>query len=544
MLEQKYIDSMDAIGIQVLNGYGITECYPVVAVNRNLYMKKGSVELQQVERSVKYLKPEGEIENQLAAMMEQVLDCAPVGRRDNFFDLGGDSLKAIELAAMAHYEGIYFDLQNIFDYPTVQQLAASIEAGNKPDVSFRNLDYTVIDRILEKNQLMYVKEQQETQVGDILLTGATGYLGIHILADFLEHDKGVAYFLVRGKDKADSHKRFYDLCGYYFGDRFKDSSRIEIFCADLQEEGFGLSEQDYTQLLSRVDTVIHAAASVKHYGSYKYFYETNVESEKRLIKFCFEADAKLVHVSTLSVSGNSFADHFDGYVNEEEKNFYESSLYVGQSLENVYARSKFEAEREVLEGVSHGLRANIMRMGNLTNRFKDGLFQKNYETNAFLKRVKAILKMGIFPDYLMELYLEFTPVDEAAHALMTITRHFIKEQTVFHLNSPKVVYMEQMRIYFGKLGYPLKIVSGEKFTETLKKTAQQSGMEFVFETFINDLDSNDQIIYDSKIRIENDFTVHYLKRLGFEWTDIGLDYLERYMGFFEKIGYLEGKEHA
>lgn len=44
-LEQKYIDGMEELGIQVLNGYGITECSPVVAVNRNQYRKKGSVGL-------------------------------------------------------------------------------------------------------------------------------------------------------------------------------------------------------------------------------------------------------------------------------------------------------------------------------------------------------------------------------------------------------------------------------------------------------------------------------------------------------------------
>ncbi len=44
-LEQKYIDGMEEIGIQVLNGYGITECSPVVAVNRNGWTKPGSVGL-------------------------------------------------------------------------------------------------------------------------------------------------------------------------------------------------------------------------------------------------------------------------------------------------------------------------------------------------------------------------------------------------------------------------------------------------------------------------------------------------------------------
>ena len=44
-LKQNYIDGMDAIGVQVLNGYGITECSPVVAVNRNRYSRSGSIGL-------------------------------------------------------------------------------------------------------------------------------------------------------------------------------------------------------------------------------------------------------------------------------------------------------------------------------------------------------------------------------------------------------------------------------------------------------------------------------------------------------------------
>lgn len=44
-LEQKYIDGMDDIGIPILNGYGITECSPVVAVNRNRAVKRNSVGL-------------------------------------------------------------------------------------------------------------------------------------------------------------------------------------------------------------------------------------------------------------------------------------------------------------------------------------------------------------------------------------------------------------------------------------------------------------------------------------------------------------------
>ena len=497
------------------------------------------VDLENITNDAEYVPPENKQQKLLCALMEQILDVTPVGIADDFFDLGGDSLKAIELVSKAHNEGIYFNLQNVFDYPTVKELWECIENGDRQEISFADVDFSAANAILEKNKPEYVTAPQKCEVGNILLAGATGYLGIHILADFLNHDTGTAYCLVRGKDHADSTARLNKLLAFYFGGKYVDSERIQVICADLQKDSFGLDENTYVKLLGTVDTVINTAASVKHYGSYKYFYEANVETTKRLIDFCKGANAKLIHTSTLSVSGNTFGDEFDGYVSKTEKHFYESSLYIGQPLENVYARSKFEAEKAILDAMSDGLQANIMRMGNLTNRLSDGVFQKNYESNAFLQRVKGVLDLGIFPDYLMDLYAEFTPIDEAASAIMTIARHFSTEQTVFHINSIKVVYFNKLLEIFNTLGFNLKTVSGAEFTEALRKTAEQAGTAHIFEAFINDMDENDQLSYDSNIRIENDFTVQYLKSLGFQWADIGMDYLRKYVEYFKKIGYLK-----
>ena len=110
-------------------------------------------------------------------------------------------------------------------------------------------------------------------------------------------------------------------------------------CGDIEEQ-FALDAQ--------IDMVIHSAASVKHYGSYNYFYGINVVGTKNMLTFAKEKNARFLYISTISVSGNTFADSFDVYVSEEEKHFYESSLFIGQDLRNVYARSKFEAERAVL----------------------------------------------------------------------------------------------------------------------------------------------------------------------------------------------------
>lgn len=498
------------------------------------------IDLENMADDVEYIAPGNENQKELCKILESVLGTTPIGITDDFFELGGDSLKAIEYVSKAHNEGIYFNLQNVFDYSTVKELCQCIENGDKQQISFDNIDFTKVNKILERNSLEYLSKPEKSEIGNLLLAGATGYLGIHILADYLDNDTGTAYCIVRGKNKEESTKRFKELLHFYFDDKYEDMRRIEVICGNLQQKNLGMDKELYDNLADSVDTVINSAASVKHYGSYQYFYETNVETVKCLIEFCKQADARFIHTSTLSVSGNSFADQFDGYVSEVEKHFYESSLYIGQPLDNVYARSKFEAEKIVLEAIAGGLKANIMRMGNLTNRLSDGVFQKNYESNAFLQRIKAVLGLGKVPDYLMDLYAEFTPIDEAAKAVMTITRHFNMENTVFHINSTKVVYMDKLYSILNELGFDIEIIRGNEFTVILRQTMKKSGMEYIFETFINDMDENDRLSYDSNIHIENDFTVKYLQMLGFEWSQIDLDYLKKYFDYFKTIGYIGG----
>ena len=499
------------------------------------------VDLENVLNDVKYIKPLTELQKKITELMEEVLNYSPIGLDDNFFDCGGDSLRAIEFVSKAHNEGIYFNLQAMFDNLTVKELCEYIENGEKTILQYDDNEFTDINVILEKNIIKNISVPKAVPVGNILLAGATGYLGMHILSDFLDNNSSKIYCLVRGKNKEQSEKRFRDLLKFYFDDKYFNliNTRIKILCSDITKNNFGLNSEDYKDLMQNVSTVINSAANVKHYGSYTYFYETNVKTVKQLIDFCIKSNAKLIHISTLSVSGNSFADEFDGYISETEKHFYESNLYIGQPLENVYARSKFEAEKEVLTAMTHGLKANIMRMGNLTNRFSDGKFQKNYESNAFVRHVKAMLEMGTFPSYLLPLYAEFTPVDYAAKAVMTITRYFSDKQTVFHINSSKVVYFDVLIKYLKKIGIKMKIVGDKEFSNQLREVAKQTNTEYIFEIFINDMDENEHLNYNSNIHIENAFTVKYLRTLGFEWPEIEIEYIEKYINYFREIDYIK-----
>ena len=481
------------------------------------------VDLTNTNTDAEYVKPENKLQQEIASVMEKVLNYSPVGLNDDFFDLGGDSLKAIEFVSKAHSEGIYFNLQAVFDNPTVAKLYDYIEKGDKQAVLYNQADFDKYIPLLENNKVECIELPQNSALGNVFITGSTGFLGSHVIDELLSNGAEKVYCLVR-----DNENRLYDTLSFYFEDIYKDDKRIVPVIGDLEH-------LEDIQVNDDIDIVIHTAASVKHYGSYQYFYDMNVVGTLNAIDFCKKHNAKFIHISTLSVSGNAMLDVAETFRSEEELFFDEASLFIGQPLENVYARSKFEAEKEVLNAMLEGLNANIVRVGNLTNRASDAKFQKNHESNAFLNRVKAILELKAFPEYLMKYYAEFSPIDDTAKGIVKIAEHFNTKHTVFNLNSYKPLYFDKFVEILKRLGIEMNIVDGKTFINKIKLP----GSEEMYEALINDMDENGNLVYDSNIRILNDFTKEYMKMIGFEWSDIDFDYIKRYIEYFREIGYLE-----
>lgn len=492
------------------------------------------VELENISNDTEYIAPTTNTERLLCSIVSETLSVEKIGIEDDFFELGGDSLKAIEYVSKAHAQGVYFALQDVFDYPTVKLLCEFITAKDKQHNTYNKDDFNEIHKMLESN-LDDEFVPQKSDMGDVLVTGSTGFLGIHIVSEFLESENGKVYCLVRGKDTDDATNRFKKLLNYYFEGKYVDliGNRIVVLCGDVEKENLGLN------IIPDVSMVINTAASVKHYGSYKYFYDINVGGAINSMNVAKAVDARFIQVSTLSVSGNSMVDIFDAIRSEEYKTFSENDLYIEQQLDNVYIRSKFEAEYAILKEMLNGLKANIIRVGNLTNRASDFKFQPNYQSNAFLSRVKAVLEMGMFPDYLIDLYAEFSPIDDTAKAVIKIAQHFNDRKTVFHVNSQKVVYFDKFIEYMGKLGINLDVLCGKEFADRLAELEHDDSTRYIYEALINDMDENGNLVYDSNIHIENEHTLKYLDKIGFDWSEIGLDYLKGYFDYFRDIGYLE-----
>lgn len=76
-----------------------------------------------------YLAPRSALEDQLCRIWQQVLGLPLVGIQDNFFHIGGDSIICIELVSVLRREGLTVKTKDIFDAPTVAQLAVRINRG-------------------------------------------------------------------------------------------------------------------------------------------------------------------------------------------------------------------------------------------------------------------------------------------------------------------------------------------------------------------------------------------------------------------------------
>ena len=153
---------------------------------------------------------------------------------------------------------------------------------------------------------------------------------------------------------------------YYFGKQYDDliDKRIFVVTGDTSKPGFGLENKELYSIANDVDIVINSAANVAQFGNYNKFYNTNVQSVKYIVDLCKNYNLKLYHISTMSVTGFNldlsylFYKKRRWFSRNKNKNiiFDENDLYIGQIIENVYARSKFEAETHLLNAISKRFR--------------------------------------------------------------------------------------------------------------------------------------------------------------------------------------------
>src|SRR5215471_910068 len=144
----------------------------------------------------------------------------------------------------------------------------------------------------------------------VFLTGSTGYIGAHIVAGLLENHRERLNLLVRAKDQQEANARLWRALQLHLDfARFREflASSMRIFRGDLTEELFGLSSDEYQQLVASTDSVIHCAASLNR-KSEKSCLNTNLRGTLEVIALATRARdrhglRRFSHVSTVAVAG-------------------------------------------------------------------------------------------------------------------------------------------------------------------------------------------------------------------------------------------------
>ena len=483
----------------------------------------------QLAISGEYVEPANDTEKTFCDIFAGILQMDKVGATDNFFELGGTSLVVTRVIIEADKAGLHVAYGDVFANPTPRKLAALItgetvdNAANAND-PVANFDYTAINNLLQRNTLGFFRSGKRQQLGNVLITGATGYLGIHILHDLIDSDAENIYCLVRGKTQEKAESRLRTLLYYYFADSFKNlfGRRLHIVLGDVT--------QDFDESL-KIDTVFNCAAVVKHFSEGTEIEDVNIGGAQRCVDFCIKTGAKLIHISTASTRGL-----WAGEIKEDV--YTEQRLYMGQYLGNKYIYSKYMAERLILDAVAlHGLNAKIMRVGNLAARSTDGEFQANFSTNSFMGRIRIYNMLGCCPYAMRNKQVEFSPINEVAHAICLLATT-PKECTVFHPYNIHGQLLGDVLTGLTNVTGGIRFVEQEDFQKAMDEAGQdmQKAKQMAALLAYKDMAHGQKT---ADVKRDNDYTTQVLYRLGFSWSPTSWDYVERMLTAIGGFGFFE-----
>ncbi len=163
----------------------------------------------------------------------------------------------------------------------------------------------------------------------ILITGASGFLGVQLVHELLEQrPHATLALLIRDRAGETAQQR---------ADSFvppEDRSRVQVFSGDVSQAACGLDAETYARLQMETTRVVHSAATVRFDHSLDEARRINVEGTRRILDFAAGARRlqSFAYVGTAYVAGER-----SDLVREDE-------LAIGQTYRNTYEQTKAEAE--------------------------------------------------------------------------------------------------------------------------------------------------------------------------------------------------------
>ena len=484
-----------------------------------------------------YVGPRNDVERFFCKAIAETLNLERVGVNDNFFEIGGTSLVAMRLSVTISHGGYNVAYKDIFEHPTPAEMAGFVSGNavqtdvvSKVDDEISNYDYNRFEKIVKANVIdTYLNDQSTRKLGRVFLTGATGYLGVHILYELLVNPEIPAvYCLVRGNKAISAASRLHTLLYYYFGSSFKEEDGKRLFVIE------GDVTKPFDLFNESVDTIINCAANVKHFSAGTDIEDINIGGVRNCIELALRMGALFIQTSTGSVGGITIS----GEKHPKPHTLLENELYFGQSLDNKYLHSKFLAERAVLEAIAErGLKAKIMRLGNLAPRSQDGEFQMNFHSNSYMGRLKAYQTLGAVPYSALVSQTEFSPIDDTARAVLLLSATN-SDCVIFNVvNSHRSLVMDVINC-MNKIGYAIEAVDSVRFADIMNNALKDAGKAEILQSMLAYSSRSDgqSVVFNN---YGSDYTSEVLLHLGFHWNITTWDYMEQFLLQIQSLGFFD-----
>jgi thioester reductase-like protein len=472
-----------------------------------------------------------DLRERLAAIVGATLrvSASRIGPFDTFASLGMDSLAAVELTAAIEDElGIELPLTAVHECPDIDSLYRFVEDGDAGEQRARELDRIRADAILPPSIAPAGTPIPSRDARRVLLTGATGFLGAHLLRTLLDETAASVHCLVRGH--GDGLARVRRNLARYGLQSDADESRIRVVDGDLARPMLGRDAHAFRELADDVDAIYHAAADVNWVHAYDSLRDTNVLGTHELLRLACTGTPKPLHfVSSTSVCHSTRGPR----TVDERTNALDGidGLWLG------YAQSKCVAEDLVRQAGARGLPVTIVRPSLISG---DARGRSNVDdlTSRF---IAGCVRMRAAPD--LDWRMDCVPVDDAARAIVRVALAHESGVGVHHVTAPEPRHWRECALWMRLRGYDLELLAFAAWSARLRALDDSGHPLFALRSFFLRRIASEsrhtlpELFEESRRSIvTNTRSTALLARLGVTVAKVDSSLLSLYFDDFERHG--------